>query len=66
MAVFEAPKGYQFSVDGTPNTTWAHFTRVKDEKTGQFVFPFVYHFETDDDSVIEQLAGVEGVRRVDS
>jgi hypothetical protein len=66
MAVSEAPKGYQFSLDGTPNTTWAHFTRVKDEKTGQFVFPFVYQFETDDDSVIERLAGVEGVRRVDT
>jgi hypothetical protein len=66
MAVFEAPKGYHFSLDGTPKTTWAHFTRVKDEKTGQFVFPFVFRFETDDASVIKQLAGVDGVRRVDT
>jgi hypothetical protein len=66
MAVFEAPKGYHFSLDGTPNTTWAHFTRVKDEKTGQFVFPFVFRFETDDASVIERLACVDGVKRVDT
>jgi hypothetical protein len=66
MAVFEALKGYHLSADGTPNTTWAHFTRVKDEKTGQFVFPFVFRFETDDASVIERLAGVDGVRRVDT
>ena len=66
MAVFEAPKGHHFSADGTPKTTWAHFTRVKDEKTGQFVFPLVFRFETDDASVIERLAGVDGVRRVDT
>jgi hypothetical protein len=66
MAVFEAPKGYHFSTDGTPNTTWAHFTRVEDEKTGQFVFPFVFQFETDDAAVIERLASVDGVRRVDA
>jgi hypothetical protein len=66
MAIFEAPKGYHFSADGTPNTTWAHFTRVEDGRTGQFVFPFVFQFETRDDAVIERLAGVEGVRRVDT
>lgn len=66
MAVFEAPKGYHFSADGTPNTTWAHFTRVKDKKTGQFIFPFAFRFETDDASVIERLAGIDGVRRVDT
>jgi hypothetical protein len=66
MAVFEAPKGHHFSMDGTPNTTWAHFTRVEDEKTGQFVFPFVFQFETDDAAVIERLASVDGVRRVDT
>jgi hypothetical protein len=40
---------------------------------GQFVFPsrmfcsgFVFQFETDDASVIERLAGVDGVRRVDA
>jgi len=53
-------------MDGTSKTTWARFTRVKDEKTGQFVIPFVFRFETDDASVIERLAGVDGVRRVDA
>ena len=57
---------HHFSVDRTPKTTWAHFTRVKDEKTGQFVFPFVFQFETNDASVIERLASVDGVRRVDT
>lgn len=49
MAKFQAPKGYHFSTDGTPATTWAHFVHVPDSD------PAVYEFETNKQTDVAKL-----------
>lgn len=48
-ATFRASKGYVFSEDGTPDTTWAHFTHVAGSD------PAAYEFETADEDNIAAL-----------
>lgn len=49
MAKFRAPKGYHFSEDGTPGTTWAQFEKVPKSE------PVVYEFDTDVKSEVDAL-----------
>lgn len=49
MTVFRASKGYHFSEDGTPNTTWAKFEHVQGSD------PSVYEFETTERTSVAQL-----------
>jgi hypothetical protein len=58
MAVFEADRGFHLSDNGTK--PWAHFKPVKGAAVARF------RFETTDPKVIDRLAGVPGVTRVDA
>jgi hypothetical protein len=58
VATFHSSKGFHFSEDGS--APWAHFQRPKLADGEPFVF------ETDDPDVIERLAGIPGITRVDT
>lgn len=57
MATFHAPKGYQFSEDGTD--PWAVFTRIEGSD------PVVFEFVTDEAKVIGRLKKIDDIKLVD-